>query len=145
LIDWLFNGTSTQKGQFVPTAGGDYLSRLRMANEIQCTLPYVTPLQDNNVTQFTVKHSSYMNATTGYLRTYLLSNTLAPSPIPSQIPLTLFDIISLGEYAVLCHDQVRSRFNNLLLTSLFIKSVTHIMAQYQEILYYTTVVSLCMI
>jgi len=36
LIDWCFNGTSTQKGQFVPTAGeGNQLSRLRMANEIQ--------------------------------------------------------------------------------------------------------------
>jgi len=22
LVGWLFNGTSTQKGQFVPTAGG---------------------------------------------------------------------------------------------------------------------------
>jgi len=36
LIDWLFNGTSTQKGQYVPTAEGNRLSRLRMANEIQC-------------------------------------------------------------------------------------------------------------
>jgi len=64
VVGWLFNGTrtSTQKGQFVPTVGeGNRLSRLiRMANnEIQCILPYVT--------QFTVKHSSYMNATTGYL------------------------------------------------------------------------------
>jgi len=37
LVGWLFNGTSTQKDQFVPTAGqGNRLSRLRMANEIQC-------------------------------------------------------------------------------------------------------------
>jgi len=36
-------GTSTQKGQFVPTGGeGNRLSRLSMANEIQCILPYVT-------------------------------------------------------------------------------------------------------
>jgi len=43
LVGWLFNGTSTQKGQYVLTAGeGNWLSRLRMANEIQCTLPYVT-------------------------------------------------------------------------------------------------------
>jgi len=43
LIDWCFNGTSTQKGQFVPTAGeGNWLSRLRMANEIQYIIPYVT-------------------------------------------------------------------------------------------------------
>jgi len=35
MIDWCFNGMSTQKGQFVPTAGeGNRLSRLRMANEI---------------------------------------------------------------------------------------------------------------
>jgi len=43
LVGWLFNGTSKQKGQFVPTAEeGNRLSRLRMANEIQCILPYVT-------------------------------------------------------------------------------------------------------
>jgi len=53
---------STQKGQFVPTAGkGNRLSWLRMANEIQCII------HDNNVTQFTVKHSSYINATTSYV------------------------------------------------------------------------------
>jgi len=62
LVGWLFNGTPTQKDQFVPTVGErNRLSRLRMANEI---LPYVN---DSNVTQFTVKHSSYINATTGYL------------------------------------------------------------------------------
>jgi len=65
LVGWLFNGMSTQKGQFVPTVGEGYrLSQLRMANEIQCILPYVT--HDNNITQFTVKHTSYTNAT-GYL------------------------------------------------------------------------------
>jgi len=37
--------------------------------------------------------------------TYLLIITLAPSPIPIQIPHILFDIISLGVDAVLCHDQ----------------------------------------
>jgi len=43
LTDWLFNGTLTQKVQFVPTAGeGNQLSRLRMANKIQCILPHVT-------------------------------------------------------------------------------------------------------
>jgi len=48
LIDWCFNGTSTQKGQFVPTAGvGNRLSRLRMANEIQCIIPYVIRQQCN--------------------------------------------------------------------------------------------------
>jgi len=43
LIDWCFNGTLTQKGQIVPTAGErNRLSRLRMANVIQCIIPYVT-------------------------------------------------------------------------------------------------------
>jgi len=58
MVGWLFNGTTTQKGQFVPTVGdGNRLSRLRMANEIRCIGYYLT-LHDNNVTQFTVKHSS---------------------------------------------------------------------------------------
>jgi len=37
--------------------------------------------------------------------TYMLIITLANAPIPSQIPHTLFDIISLGVDAVICHDQ----------------------------------------
>jgi len=37
------DGTSTQKGQFAPTVGeGNWLRWLRMANEIQCIIPYVT-------------------------------------------------------------------------------------------------------
>jgi len=64
-ISWLLNGTSTQKGQFVPTVReGNRLSRLKMANEINA---YDLTLHDNNVTQFTGKHSSYINTTTGYL------------------------------------------------------------------------------
>jgi len=40
LVGWLFNGISTQKSQFVPTEEeGNWLSRLRMANE-HCTLRY---------------------------------------------------------------------------------------------------------
>jgi len=70
LIDWLLNGTSTQKGQHVPSAGeGNRLSRQMMANEIQCIVRHVT--WDNNVTRSTVKHSSYTNATTGYLIVWL--------------------------------------------------------------------------
>jgi len=62
-LDWVFNGTSAQKCRFVPTAGeGNCLMRLRIANEIKCS-----KVHDNNVTQFTVKHSSYTSATTGYL------------------------------------------------------------------------------
>jgi len=54
----LFNGPSTQKGQFVPTVvKGNRLGRLRlrMASEIQYI--YLT-LHDNNVKHFTVKHST---------------------------------------------------------------------------------------
>jgi len=44
----LFNGTSTQKGQFVQTAGeGNRLRRLRMANELQCNIPDVTQYTSN--------------------------------------------------------------------------------------------------
>jgi len=46
-----------------------------------------------------------MNTITGYLIEWLINVTLARSPIPSQIPHTLSDIISLGVDAVLCHDQ----------------------------------------
>jgi len=50
MIGWLFNGTSTQNGQFVSTAGqGNWLGWLRMANEIQRILPYVTRNQCNTV------------------------------------------------------------------------------------------------
>jgi len=45
-IDWLvgcLTSTSTQKRKFVPTAGdGNCLRRLRMANEINRIIPYVT-------------------------------------------------------------------------------------------------------
>jgi len=37
--------------------------------------------------------------------TFLLIITIAPSPIRSQIPHTLFNMTSLGVDAVLCHDQ----------------------------------------
>jgi len=55
LIDGLvFNGTPTKVGQFMPTAEEvNWLSRLGMANEIQCILPYVT--------QKTLKYSSQYN------------------------------------------------------------------------------------
>jgi len=54
LVGSLFTSTSTQKGQFVPTAGeGNRLSWLRMTNEIQYILSYVTRKQGN---VFTVKH-----------------------------------------------------------------------------------------
>jgi len=66
-----------------------------MANEIQRV---ILTLHNNNVTQFTVKHSSYTNATTGYLimtnHDLLVNIMLAFSPIPRQIIHMLFDIIS---------------------------------------------------
>jgi len=51
--------------------------------------------------------------------TYLLIITLAPSPITSQIPYTLLDIISLSADAVLCHDlrRVLHFLSSLVLTS----------------------------
>jgi len=43
LIDWVFNGTSTHKGQFVPTLGeGNWLKLLSLTNEIQYIIPYLT-------------------------------------------------------------------------------------------------------
>jgi len=46
LIGLLYNGTSTQKGQFMPTAGeGNQLSQLSMANDILCIIPHVTRQQ----------------------------------------------------------------------------------------------------
>ena len=76
----------------------------------------------HNVTQFTIKHSSYKNATTGYLIVWLtcLNVTLAPSPIPSRITHSLFGIIvSLGgmQFCVLpriLYDSSHSRVFQLL-------------------------------
>jgi len=103
LFGWLFNGTSTQKGQFVPTAGEE--NRQRMANEIQCTPPYVTRQQCNTVHSKTLQLHKRNNRLS-YRMTHLLTITIAPSPIPSQISRTTFDITSLSVDAVLsCHDQ----------------------------------------
>ena len=94
LFVWCLTACQHRIGQFVPTAGGwKRLRWLRMANERQCIILNTL----HNVTQITIKHSSYKNATTGYLIVWLicLNITLAPSPIPSRI--TLFGvIISLG-------------------------------------------------
>ena len=93
---WCSTARQHRIGQFVPTAGGwNRLSWLRMANETQCIILDTL----HNVTQFTIKHSSYKNATTGYLivRLTCLNITLAPSPIPNRITHSLFGIIiSLG-------------------------------------------------
>jgi len=90
---WLvFNGTSTQKGQFVPTVG-----MRKASNEMQY-LTFVT-LHDNKVTHFTVKRT----LTQTFIHLFIIM--LTPSPIPSQIPHTLFDIISLGVNAVERHSQ----------------------------------------
>jgi len=57
-----FNGTSTQKDQFMPTAGqGNWQ---KMAKDINAK--YLT-VYNNDVTLFTVQHSRYTNATTSYL------------------------------------------------------------------------------
>ena len=96
LFVWCLTARQHKIGQFVPTEGGwNRLSWLRMANETQCIILYTL----HNVTQFTIKHSSYKNATTGYLIVWFtcLNITLAPSPIPSRTTHSLFGIlISLG-------------------------------------------------
>ena len=95
---WLmFNGTSTQEGHFVPTAGGwNRLGQLRMTNETQCTI--LQTLHNYNVTQFTLKHSSYITATISYLIVWLtcLNITLVPSTIPNHIT----QVISHSPYSV---------------------------------------------
>jgi len=58
----MFNGTSTQKGQFVLRGRKPAQS----AKDGQRDNAYYLTLHDNNVTQFAVKHSSYTNATTSY-------------------------------------------------------------------------------
>ena len=61
---WWLTARQRRIGQFVPTAGGwNRLRRLRMANERQC-ISFNTFI--HNVTQFTVKHSSYKMQKTGY-------------------------------------------------------------------------------
>ena len=80
---WCSTAHQHRIGQFVPTARGwNRLRQLRMANETQCTILNTL----HNVTQFTIKHSSYKNATTGYLILWLtcLKIRLAPSPILSR-------------------------------------------------------------
>jgi len=73
LVDWLFNGTSTQKAQFVPAAGeGHRLSRLRMANGIQCTMPHVTRQQCNTVCSKTLQSHKRKNRQSNRLLTCLL-------------------------------------------------------------------------
>jgi len=57
LIDRLFNGTSTQKGQFVPTAGK---GNAQAAKDGQRDTMH-NIIHDNNVTQFTVERLSYSN------------------------------------------------------------------------------------
>jgi len=77
------------------------LKRLKVANEKQYMIPYATQLVDYHVTQLTVEHSSNITVTI-HLIVWLngLFITLAPPPTQNQIPLTQFDIISLGADAV---------------------------------------------
>jgi len=87
-------------------------------------------LHDNNVTQFTVKHYSYINATTGiYRMTYLLTiiTLIAPSPISNQIPNTLFDIISLIiAYSLhIFHFVIVMQHNNFVFIEAYIASMSY--------------------
>jgi len=86
-VGWLFNGTSTQKGQFV----GRETSSVGKRWPTEYNAYYLT-IHDNNVTQCTVKHSKYINATTGYpIDIQLLNITLVPSPmgLPSHTPCSM--------------------------------------------------------
>jgi len=96
LIDRLFNSTSTQKGQFVPTVGeGNLFNRLRMANEIQCIISHVTRQQCNTICSKTLQSQKRNNRLSNWM-TYSHIIKLAPSPIRSQIPHTLFDIYNFS-------------------------------------------------
>jgi len=78
----------------VPTAGeGNRLSWLRMANEIQSIIPHVT--QCNTDCSKTLQLHKRNNRQSNRM-TYLPIITLALSPIPSQIPHTLFDIYNFN-------------------------------------------------
>jgi len=56
--------------------------------------------------------------------------TLAPSPIPSQIPHTLFDIISLGVDPVLCRNQDTCKTVHTCARSKCISTISWIMSSY---------------
>jgi len=74
----LLNSTSTQKGQFVPTASagkGNWLKQIRIANEIQCTIPYVTRYKCNTVHDKTLQLHKHNNRLSNRI-TYLLIITL---------------------------------------------------------------------
>jgi len=65
-VDWFLNGTSTHRKVNLSKLWG------RETDSVGKRLPtryntYYLVLHDNNATQFTVKHSSYINTTTGYL------------------------------------------------------------------------------
>jgi len=93
---------STQNGQFVPTVGRE-TSSVGWGWPTKYNAYYLT-LHDTNATQFTVKQSSYINAT-GYLIEWLTCLLLYVSANTNPDPHTRFDIISLGVEAVLSHDQ----------------------------------------
>jgi len=81
--DWLHvKGRLIQKGQFVPTAGeGIRLRRLRMVNEIQCTIPFITRYQCNTVHSKTLqvhkRDSRLSNCTTYLLNAYYYVSAFA--------------------------------------------------------------------
>jgi len=94
LVSWLFNSTSTQKGQFVPTAGRetDLVGRLRMANEIQCILSYVTQQQCNTVHSKTLQLHKRNNRLSNPMTYFLIIQfaNIKPDPThPIQYNFTL--------------------------------------------------------
>jgi len=64
LIDWVLNARQLRKVPLSQLRGG---KPAQMVKDGQQDTMHNTMLHDNNVTQLPVKHSSYKNATTGYL------------------------------------------------------------------------------
>ena len=93
----VFNGTSTQEGQFVPIS----------LKQAQAVIMILHTLHNYNATWFRIKHYSYNTATNSYLITRLTClNITSPSPKPSWIThITPFGIISLGVDEELGHAQ----------------------------------------
>ena len=95
----VFNGTSTQDRSICANCGRGKPTQVAKDGQRDYERQFIILNTLHNVIQFTIKHSSYKNATTGYLIVWLtcLNITLAPSPVPSRITHSLFGIIiSLG-------------------------------------------------
>jgi len=84
LVHWLFNGKSTQKDQCMPNAGkGNWLSRLRMAIEIQ------------------VRYTKWYTTTINIVHNYILHGScadLAQSNVETDLGITMDTRLDFSEY-----------------------------------------------